>query len=235
MNSEDDECKEIGAGALMPVNFYDRDRAIGCVPESELMKSLPPGEHNRSNAMAAAAVACLLGFSEDEVFATFPLLTLPEGRMQLIEQYKRRVFIDYAHTPDALQAVLHAARSLHPRVLITVFGCGGDRDRSKRSLMGEMAESLSDVVIVTSDNPRSENPFSIAEDILQGTAEPDEIIVEIDRAHAIQRAIALSEPNDIVVIAGKGHETTQSVAGQTIPFSDFNETISALQQVRSVR
>jgi UDP-N-acetylmuramoyl-L-alanyl-D-glutamate--2,6-diaminopimelate ligase len=143
----------------------------------------------------------------------------------------RHIYVDYAHTPDALENVLSALRPLTVGRLICVFGCGGDRDRGKRPQMGEIAGRLSDFAVVTSDNPRSEPPQSIIEMILPGlrrSASPDRWTVLVDRAEAIVFAIAAARPGDTVLIAGKGHETYQILADRTVDFDDRQAVHRAL-------
>ena len=131
------------------------------------------------------------------------------------------VVVDYAHTDDALRNVISVARGLDPKRVITLFGCGGDRDRTKRPLMGRAAAEASDFVVLTSDNPRSEDPLAIMNDALVGIRRVDvPHIVEPDRAAAIARAIQEAREGDIVILAGKGHETYQILKDQTIPFDD---------------
>jgi UDP-N-acetylmuramoyl-L-alanyl-D-glutamate--2,6-diaminopimelate ligase len=132
------------------------------------------------------------------------------------------IIVDYAHTDDALRNLLETVRGLQPRRMITVFGCGGDRDRTKRPLMGAVAARLSDLIVVTSDNPRSEPPEAIIEEILRGVngGRRAERHVVPDRREAIQRALELAQPGDAVVIAGKGHETTQVLRDRSVPFDD---------------
>jgi UDP-N-acetylmuramoyl-L-alanyl-D-glutamate--2,6-diaminopimelate ligase len=142
------------------------------------------------------------------------------------------VIVDYAHTPDGLSQVLQAVRKFTSRKIILVFGCGGDRDTSKRPAMGEIAAGLADVAVITSDNPRSENPEKIIRDIVAGARKlrpggrgirslpENKILVEIDRARAIRTALRLAGREDTVLIAGKGHEKYQILAHQTIPFDD---------------
>lgn len=147
------------------------------------------------------------------------------------------VVVDYAHTPDALEKALETLRELvhhDPDArLFCVFGCGGDRDPGKRPVMGEIATSLADVVIVTSDNPRSESPHAIIEQIVAGAAR-DDYLVEADRAKAITQALTLAQPGDVVLIAGKGHETYQEIAGERLPFDDLEVARAALAEVRRV-
>ncbi|WP_025785184.1 Mur ligase family protein [Sporosarcina sp. D27] len=235
VNCEDRECMEIVRDVELPTHLFGRNVAGGYMPSEELIGTLPPGEHNRLNAMAAASVLKLLGFPEREIFSSFRFLKLPEGRMQLVEHEGRRVFIDYAHTPDALSAALQAVASLEPRKLICVFGCGGDRDKEKRPIMGKIAENCCDTVVLTSDNPRSEHPLEIVQNILKGTENPSAIHVVMDRKRAIHQAIAASEPNDIVLIAGKGHETSQYIAGEEIKMSDIAEAMTALHQLETLQ
>jgi UDP-N-acetylmuramoyl-L-alanyl-D-glutamate--2,6-diaminopimelate ligase len=143
------------------------------------------------------------------------------------------VLVDYAHTDDALRSVLTTIRDLYPRRVITVFGCGGDRDRGKRPRMGRVVEELSDVAVVTSDNPRSEEPGEIIAEILGGLQEPDRAVVEPDRAGAIDRAVNMAAPGDVVLIAGKGHETYQILGPRRVDFDDRQVARSALER-RSV-
>jgi UDP-N-acetylmuramoyl-L-alanyl-D-glutamate--2,6-diaminopimelate ligase len=141
------------------------------------------------------------------------------------------VLVDYSHTPDALQSLLSEARSLATGRLICVLGCGGDRDRGKRPLMGEIASRLADLAIVTSDNPRSEDPSAIIEEIVAGVVGPVE--VEPDRAAAIGRGLAEAREGDVVVIAGRGHEQGQEFADRTIPFDDRDVAREALRRLQA--
>jgi UDP-N-acetylmuramoyl-L-alanyl-D-glutamate--2,6-diaminopimelate ligase len=182
------------------------------------------GRFNVVNALAAAATAHVAGIDSEAIASglTRPI-TVP-GRMERIDAGQPfPVFVDYAHTPDALAAVLEAARPLvaTPGRLVVVFGCGGDRDRAKRPAMGAVAARLGDVAVVTSDNPRSEDPDAIARDVLTGvpagTVPP---AVELDRRAAIRTVMRDARPGDVVIIAGKGHETGQTAKGATRPFDD---------------
>jgi UDP-N-acetylmuramoyl-L-alanyl-D-glutamate--2,6-diaminopimelate ligase len=152
---------------------------------------------------------------------------LVEGRM---EQISPGIFVDYAHTPDALQAVLTTCRDLCTGRLIVVFGCGGDRDRGKRPEMGRVADEAADVIYLTSDNPRSENPLAIIEDIVSGVRDRDSIRISSDRRSAIETALSdySYSQGDILVIAGKGHEKTQEVDGVFSPFSDSEVILECL-------
>lgn len=191
------------------------------------------GMFNISNALAALASAHVMGV--DLRTAVLALASAPgvPGRMQAVPGKRAfKVFVDYAHTEDALRNALRTLRDLQPRNLITVFGCGGDRDVTKRGPMGVAAEELSDWTILTSDNPRSEAPEKIIEDILGGMRRKNHEIV-LDRKAAIQRAIESAGPRDIVLIAGKGHETVQETAGKKEPFDDVAIAASALENLPS--
>ena len=169
--------------------------------------------------LGAVAAGLLLDLDEDAIAEGIATVDGVPGRFEAIDEGQPfAVVVDYAHTPDSLATVLGAARDLGPGRVIVVFGAGGDRDRGKRPLMGKIAADLADVTIVTSDNPRSEEPLAIIQDVLQGTGLDVEI--DPDRRSAIARAIALADEGDVVVIAGKGHEQGQDVAGVVTPFDD---------------
>jgi UDP-N-acetylmuramoyl-L-alanyl-D-glutamate--2,6-diaminopimelate ligase len=154
------------------------------------------------------------------------------GRFEAVDEGQAfTVLVDYSHTPDALQSLLTEARALATGRLVCVFGCGGDRDRGKRPIMGEIASRLADQAIVTSDNPRSEDPAAIIEEIVAGVVRPAE--VEPDRAQAIGRGIAEAREGDVVVIAGKGHEQGQEFADRTIPFDDRDVAREALRRLQA--
>jgi UDP-N-acetylmuramoyl-L-alanyl-D-glutamate--2,6-diaminopimelate ligase len=191
------------------------------------------GMFNISNALGAIAAAHVLGV--DIRTAVLALASAPgvPGRMQAVPGKRAfKVFVDYAHTDDALRNVLRTLRDLQPRNLITVFGCGGDRDSGKRAMMGAAAEEGSDWCIVTSDNPRSEAPEKIIEDIVSGMRRKTHEVV-LDRKSAIIRAIENAGPRDIVLIAGKGHETAQEIAGRREPFDDVAIAASAMENLAS--
>jgi UDP-N-acetylmuramoyl-L-alanyl-D-glutamate--2,6-diaminopimelate ligase len=179
------------------------------------------GSFQAANALVAAGLCIATGSSLGAVFAALEKLEGAPGRLELVGRRKGApVFVDYAHKPDALDKALKALRPLVHSNLIVVFGCGGDRDAGKRPLMGEVAARLADRVIVTDDNPRSEDPAAIRKAILLGTNGFDNVEEIGDRASAIGRALAMLGPNDGLLIAGKGHETGQIVGGRTLPFSD---------------
>jgi UDP-N-acetylmuramoyl-L-alanyl-D-glutamate--2,6-diaminopimelate ligase len=184
----------------------------------ELRTSLR-GRFNVENVLAAVAVGRLLGIEDEAIAAGVEALEGVPGRFEAVDEGQPfAVVVDYSHKPEALENVLRTARELAPNRVICVFGCGGDRDRGKRPVMGRIAAELADVAIVTSDNPRSEDPEAIIAEVLEGADASLE--AEPDRAAAIERGLALAREGDIVVIAGKGHEQGQELAGRTIPFDD---------------
>lgn len=177
------------------------------------------GEFNASNLLAALAALMATGVPATDAAAALSAAPPVRGRMELAAR-EPRVYVDFAHSPDSLARVLAVLRPLCRGRLLCVFGCGGDRDASKRPLMGAVAEAGADVVVVTSDNPRSEDPATIASDILRGMARPHEARVELDRVAAIGDALRSANGDDIVLIAGKGHETTQIAGGVVTPLDD---------------
>jgi len=189
------------------------------------------GLFNADNLSCVLAGMLVSGVPLDRAAAAAAEFLPVDGRMQVLRAAGGpTVVVDYAHTPDALEQALASLRpSLggHGR-LHCLFGCGGDRDAGKRPLMGEVAARLADCVVLTSDNPRSEDPAAILDDIRNGITGPCELLVEPDRARAIPLAIAAAHPGDIVLLAGKGHETTQEIAGQKYPFSDLAHARAAL-------
>jgi UDP-N-acetylmuramoyl-L-alanyl-D-glutamate--2,6-diaminopimelate ligase len=182
------------------------------------------GSFNASNVLAAMATVLTLGVPVDRVQQAVGRLAPPPGRLERFDGANGvRVVVDYAHTADALANALAALRPHVDGELICVFGCGGDRDTGKRPDMAREAEKLADRVVVTDDNPRSEHPEAIARDILAGFSDSAKVTVIHDRAEAIQSAIRSATPNDLVLIAGKGHEAYQEIAGQKYPFSDAEQ------------
>ena len=255
INALDPRARQLSAAALnagAEVRTYGIDagdwRAVNCklTPSgatfhletpagSAQLTSRLAGEVNILNLLAAFTAAHARGVAFDQLIAFVPDLQPVPGRFQLVHAGQPfTVIVDYAHTPAGLEVVLREARSLVDpggRVLI-VFGCGGNRDRAKRPLMGQAASRLSDVAVLTSDNPRDEDPRAIISEVLAGVVEgPDHrssLIVEPDRHMAIRRALDSARPGDVVVIAGKGHETYQEVEGQRLPFDDVVEARQSL-------
>jgi UDP-N-acetylmuramoyl-L-alanyl-D-glutamate--2,6-diaminopimelate ligase len=191
------------------------------------------GRFNVENALGALAAARALGVGDAAIKAGIEAVGGVPGRFETVEEGQRfTVIVDYAHKPGALETVLRAARELCRGRLICVFGCGGDRDRTKRPLMGSIAARLADRAILTSDNPRSEDPQAIIEEVLAGAPGLE---VEPDRRSAIEQAIAAAEEGDVVVIAGKGDEQGQEIAGVTLPFDDRAVAREALRDVLGAR
>ena len=180
------------------------------------------GKINVYNTLAACCAGMTYQLSPDVISQGISQCTGVPGRFERVDEGQPfAVVVDYSHTDDALRNAIAVARSLDPKRIITVFGCGGDRDRSKRPIMGQVACELSDLVIVTSDNPRSEDPLQIINDIMVGVRRTDtKTIVEPDRAQAIQKAIHEATAGDVVLLAGKGHETYQIFKDKTIHFDD---------------
>jgi UDP-N-acetylmuramoyl-L-alanyl-D-glutamate--2,6-diaminopimelate ligase len=208
------------------------------------------GRPNAYNILAAAAAAMALDVPFSAIETGINRLASVPGRFQVVSEPGDdvRVVVDYAHTDDALKNLLETARPLASGRVITVFGCGGDRDKTKRPLMGAVAARLSDVVVVTSDNPRSENPDQIIEDIKRGIVLPSDRFLQngqgpkgpiclaiADRKLAIERAVKEARPGDLVLVAGKGHEKYQVIGDRTLPFDDVEVARAALAQRRGSR
>ena len=231
-----------------------KDAASGRVrtPEGEFdFTSSLVGKHNVYNILSATGVAIALGLPLDTIQKGIMDLRGVPGRLECVtNDLGLSVFVDYAHTPDALENVLSVLRGLTPGRMITIFGCGGDRDRDKRPMMGATAGRLSDLVVLTSDNPRTEAPEAILAGIVEGTAavqshqyelhelakgfETPGYVVEPDRRKAIALGLGAARSGDIVIIAGKGHETYQIIGETTIPFDDRVEAKKILQQLSAV-
>ncbi len=188
------------------------------------------GRFNVENVLGTVAAARLLGLPDQAIAAGIGSVRGVPGRFESVDEGQPfLVVVDYAHTPDSLETALRTARDLTEGRIICVFGCGGDRDRTKRPLMGRAASEGSDVTIVTSDNPRSEDPDAIIRDVLEGVT--GEMGIEPDRAVAIARAVEAAGPGDVVLIAGKGHEQGQESGGSTVPFDDREVARDALRRL----
>jgi UDP-N-acetylmuramoyl-L-alanyl-D-glutamate--2,6-diaminopimelate ligase len=238
INLDDDEGRRIAADLAHPITYaVDNPDATLRACDVELFAdgsrfSVPalrptpftmrlPGPFNVANAMAAIASATALDLDVEAIAQGLLAVTSVPGRMTQVPAEHIGVYVDYAHTPDGLRNVLRAARALTEKHVVCVFGCGGDRDPLKRPVMGRIAREMADRIILTSDNPRFEDPTRIIDDVLAGMGgEGGSYDVVPDRAEAIERAIAEAEAGDVVVIAGKGHEANQLVRGERLPFSD---------------
>ncbi|CAB5525049.1 UDP-N-acetylmuramoyl-L-alanyl-D-glutamate--2,6-diaminopimelate ligase [Pseudomonas putida] len=211
---------------------FDDDgvRAVLVTPQGEhALRSRLLGRFNLSNMLAAVATLLALDYPLDEILKVTPQLQGPIGRMQRLGGgEKPLVVVDYAHTPDALEKVLEALRPHAHGRLLCLFGCGGDRDRGKRPLMAEVAERLADRVLVTDDNPRTEDPQRIFDDIRPGFAKPADVEFVAGRGDAITHLIATAAADDVIVLAGKGHEDYQEINGERHDFSDLVEAEKAL-------
>jgi UDP-N-acetylmuramoyl-L-alanyl-D-glutamate--2,6-diaminopimelate ligase len=190
------------------------------------------GAFNVDNALLAATVASSLGVDDDRVAAGLASVPPLPGRMEVVpSDLPFAAVVDYAHTPAGLDGALSAARELAgPARVICLFGCGGDRDRGKRPEMGAVAARRADAVVLTSDNPRSEDPMVIIDQIRSGIGVAIEVVVEPDRAEAIHVAVTAARPGDVVVVAGKGHETTQVIGERELPFDDRDQLARALAE-----
>lgn len=208
----------------MEAGFEGLDLRIRERGEVRRLESRLIGRHNALNLLAAFGAGLCLGFDAEELLEVLGEARGAPGRYEEVEEGQPfHIIVDYAHTDDALRSLLETTRSLPHGRIVTVFGCGGDRDRSKRPLMGAVAARLSDFVILTSDNPRSEDPLAIIREIELGTkgaqAKAD-MLIEPDRRRAIRLALSLAEPGDVVLISGKGHESYQVTREGVIPFDD---------------
>lgn len=193
------------------------------------------GKFNLYNYMAAAAIGIILDAPLDQIVDILAKAPAVPGRLENISNgLGIKIYVDFAHTDDALAKALQCLRELKTKRLITVFGCGGDRDRGKRPKMAAVSEHFSDYTIVTSDNPRMEDPEAIANEIVPGFSKENSYCVELDRRQAIHKAIEISSPDDIILIAGKGHETYQIFAHKTIEFDDRKVALHCCEEKQSL-
>ncbi len=186
------------------------------------------GEFNAENVAGVFSALIAAGFEVSAIVDSLKLAHGAPGRLERIAEQGRIAFVDYAHSPDALERALLALRGITNGKLAVVFGCGGDRDRGKRPIMGQIAAKLADCVVITSDNPRSEDPQQIVNEIAAGAG--GSAICEVDRAKAIAMAVSSLEPGDVLLIAGKGHENYQILGDKTVPFSDQSVAREALRE-----
>ena len=190
------------------------------------------GRFNASNLLATLASLCVSGLPFVETMRRLAATRTVPGRMERFDmgESKPLVVVDYAHTPGALEAALQSLRAHCSGSLWCVFGAGGDRDQGKRSLMGAVAERFADRVVLTDDNPRTEDAGKIVEDICSGLKQPGSVYIEHDRGKAIAHAVQQAEANDVVLIAGKGHETVQLLGTKSVPFSDRERVMAIARE-----
>ncbi len=245
LNSSDPYCQRLiqrlskahSAGEIGLGEFGDGSQlecrvngTFGKIQEIEIESSLV-GRFNASNVAAAATLAHGLGLSNDHIRLGIKNLSGVPGRLERVSNSKGvHIWVDYAHKPDALEKVIKTLREMrNGKKLITVFGCGGDRDRKKRPVMGQIATQWSDQVWITSDNPRTEEPHAIITEIVQGVGNAQNFTVQVDRKKAIFEAVASARPGDLVLIAGKGHEDYQIVGTQKVHFDDREVAADAIR------
>jgi UDP-N-acetylmuramoyl-L-alanyl-D-glutamate--2,6-diaminopimelate ligase len=241
INVDDPYGRRLLDGARVPAVAYSLDDAEALELDTEgarfrwqgtPVRLRMRGRFNVMNALAAATAAREVGVPTDDIAAGLESVAAVPGRFEAVDGGQPfTVVVDYAHTPDGLEQALTAARELAGggRVIV-VFGAGGDRDHAKRPMMGEAAARLADLAFLTSDNPRSEDPQAIIDEVRSGVTATDRLVVEPDRAAAIDAAIAVAQSGDVVVIAGKGHETGQETAGIVEPFDDRVVALGALER-----
>lgn len=207
-------------GDIVEVGWERTRLAVSHASRTSVIETSLIGRSNAENALASWAAARLLGIDEEPISQGIAALKRVPGRMEVITGPDRQAIVDYAHTPDALRRLLADVRHLSSGRIICVFGCGGDRDAGKRPEMGGIAAQLADITIVTSDNPRTEDPIEIIDQIVEGIPRDSQYETIPDRAQAIHRAAALARTEDIVVVAGKGHEAYQIVGTARVDFDD---------------
>ncbi len=228
-------------GDVVSMNASGMRLTISFVGQMVSVETRLIGRFNAYNLLAVAATLIASDVAIERVASILATLTAAPGRMQrvksAVEAIEPSVYVDYAHTPDALAKVLDTVRETQPRALTVVFGCGGDRDRSKRPLMGKIAADRADSVYVTSDNPRSEQPLAIIDEIVAGVDMDKRNALHpiVLRRHAIQQAIKTANAKDAILIAGKGHENYQEINGIRHPFSDVDEALHALAARHSLK
>ncbi len=249
INIDNEYGRRLIAEASSPITYGKNEKASICMRSLRtipggmiLILATPLGEMNMRthlmgeiyayNIMSAVGAAIALGIDKDLIIRGVEKLELVPGRMEQIRNdYGLDIFVDYAHTPDALNHVLNSARSMTKGRLISIFGCGGDRDKTKRPIMGAIAASVSDLVIITSDNPRSEDPSAIIDDIVKGIKDMTYVSIEPDREEAIRLGIASMKEGDCLIIAGKGHENYQIIGDLKISFDDRNCVRKCLREI----
>ncbi|MEP6669606.1 MAG: UDP-N-acetylmuramoyl-L-alanyl-D-glutamate--2,6-diaminopimelate ligase [Chthoniobacter sp.] len=215
------------------IDFHGTSYQLDAGGRSYLVRLPQIGQFNVYNSLAALAAANAMGVDVRAAVLALATATAVPGRLEAVPAQRQfRVFVDYAHTDDALLNVIKTCRELNPARLIVVFGCGGDRDKTKRPRMGAVVDQNADYAIVTSDNPRKEEPLDIIEDIKPGLRRGNYEVI-VDRREAIFKAVAMAQPRDIILIAGKGHENYQEFADRTMPFDDVAVAREALDARRT--
>ena len=206
--------------------FKSSEKGFICQLNSFVFELPLVGSFNLSNALAAYTSLSCMGHSDESLMPLLAKLSPPPGRMQQLP--KSNIWVDYAHTPDALFNALITFKTHYPEFKIRVlFGCGGDRDKTKRQLMGKIASENADSIILTNDNPRSESPEKIIDDILGGIKVENDVQIILDRKYAIETAVKTLGEDEVLLIAGKGHETTQTIGDQIFQFSDIEVALDA--------
>ena len=220
--------KEIETFGINDLSYFkNNEKGFICELNSFVFELPLLGQFNLSNALAAYTSLKSLGYNDEQVIPALSTLLPPPGRMQKLD--KMPIWIDYAHTPDALLNALKTLKTHYPDSTIRVlFGCGGDRDKTKRQVMGRIASENANSIILTNDNPRSENPEKIINDILAGIKVENDFQVILDRKKAITSAVSSLGEDEVLLIAGKGHEASQIIGSQILPFSDIEVALNAL-------
>jgi len=215
------------------IDFHGTSYQLDAAGKSYLVRLPLIGQFNVYNSLAALAAANAMGVDVRQCVLALATANAVPGRLEAVPAQRQfRIFVDYAHTDDALLNVIKTCRELNPARLIVVFGCGGSRDKTKRPRMGAVVDQHADYAIVTSDNPRKEEPIAIIEDIKPGLRRGNYEVI-VDRREAIFKAVAMAQPRDIILIAGKGHENYQEFADRTLPFDDVAVAREALEGKRS--
>lgn len=216
-NIDEDACKVFISGSFGQTEFVTRIK----------------GSFNVSNLLAVIAVLLRLGFLLEDIITVITELEAVPGRLEQFDASNgAKVYVDYAHTPDALEHALATLKAICNGKLICVFGCGGNRDSSKRAKMGAVVSQLTNKIIVTDDNPRNESPEQIVMDIIAGIPDSADVIIEHDRSKAITQAINMAASDDVVLVAGKGHETYQEIKGKRYPFSDRQQVRNCIEGLK---
>ncbi len=208
-------------GKIVRISPFSMEVEIIHKKEKSILSTKLIGKINLYNLLGVFSLLKEMGFEKDAILNGIKEFKGVPGRLERVPNKKnKKIYVDYAHTPDALQNVLITLKELNPKRLLVVFGAGGNRDKSKRPLMGKIASEIADFVILTSDNPRFEDPLKIIEDIKKGIEEKEKCLINPDRKEAIRMGIGMMEEDDILLIAGKGHEEYQEINGTRYPFND---------------